>query len=103
MTKWQMKVPLMNAKGIREARKADKQWCPTCLKRSSDRMEQMAPIRCDVRIKAANLSIRPKPNTVGTVGSNFLLKKKNKDSPNAIPLRGTICLPRRHRPMAGEL
>ena len=44
----------------------------------------MARIRCDVRIKAAYRSIRPKLNTVGTVGSNFLPKKKNEDPANAI-------------------
>ena len=35
-----------------------------CFKRSSDPTEQTVQIRCDVRIKAANRSIRPKPNTV---------------------------------------
>lgn len=45
-------------------------------------MEQTDRIRCDVRIKAANRSIRPKPNLVGIVVSSFLLKKKNDDPPN---------------------
>ena len=37
----------------------------------------MARILSDVRIKAAYRSIRPKLNTVGTVASNFLLKRQN--------------------------